>query len=340
VVVTAAPTVAPAPGRAAPGPVALWVASLLHPLRWPVSPHGELAGPILVGVAFGVLTRALLLRLDAAPFPSRPHGRINYLFLGLVASVLGALAPAALLTADYTAGVFLAIGVGQFHTVRQIERDMLLALDADAPVPRGRPYIEGLAMMLETRNYLVMLTAMLATAASVLVGLLGGAAVGLAAGLGVSAAARAGTQVGSLADVQAVPVELRDGAVRVGGCVVLPSPEPAVAAELPHALGLRVVPRGARARLTLTEPGQRQALLHNLSAHLGLLPAAAARVEPDRRVGSHEQLLLPAQALDPDSGAVVILLFPQVRSPQRAVEVVRRTPLLETVVHPRGSALP
>ena len=330
---------APPPWLAA---AALRPPDLLHAPQLPASPHPALAGAIVIGLAFGVLTRALLLRLDEAPFPSHPHGRINYLFLGLVASVLGALAPAALLTADYTAGVFLAIGTGQFHSVRQIEREMLAALDDTALVPRGRPYIEGLSMMLETRNYLVMLTAMSATTGALVFGALGGGALGLAVGLGVTAAARAGASVGGVAAVE--PAEVgRDaaGGVRVGGVRVMPRGAARAPEALPRALGLRLRPRDASARLTLAEPAQRQAILHNLAANLGLARAAlpggadpsGADGDPERR-----QALLPAAALDPDSGDLVVLFFPDVASMPAAVRVARSTPLLETVRHRHAGA--
>lgn len=317
---------------------------LLHTARLPHSAHPALAGPIVLGVLFGVLTRALLLKLDAGPLPSRPHGRINYLFLGLVAAVLGALAPAALLTADYTAGVFLAIGTAQFHSVRQIERDMLMALDSAELVPRGRPYVEGLSMMLETRNYLVMITAMTAAAVGLLLGPLAGAAAGLLAGGGVTAAARMGASVGSLLSVSVADVTLDGDCVRVGPTAVLHGASPEVRHEISRAIGLRLHPRTPSARLTLAEPGQRQALLHSLTADLGLRRVGGsvqAPIEPEagaRRRAMVDGALLPAEALDPGDGTLAILVFPQFHSVELALRSARRTPVLETIVHhlPRG----
>ena len=311
--------------------------TLLHVPALPHSTHALLAGAIVMGVAFGVLARALLLRVDDAHFPSRPHGRINYLFLGLVAAVLGALAPAALLTANYTGGVFLAIGLSQFHQVRQIERAMLKALDQSALVPRGRPYIEGLSMMLETRNYLAMLTAMLATTGATVFGFLGGSAIGLGVGLAVTALARTGASVDRVASIAAVPVTEEPGCIRVGGLALLLDPPAPVRQALPQAIGLRLSPRGPAARLSLAEPGQRQAILHNLSANLGL-----RRVALEDRAGdpAHDRALLPRATLDAGSGDLAVLLFPQVLAPAQAVGICRATPLLETVRHRHVGRVP
>ena len=332
------------PPAAAPRPAAAWSLILLHGPRLPHSAHAALAGPIVLGVCFGVLTRALLLRLDAGPLPSHPHGRINYLFLGLVAAVLGALAPAALLTADYTAGVFLAIGTSQFHSVRQIERDMLMALDSAELVPRGRPYVEGLSMMLETRNYLVMITAMASTAVGLLFGPLPGVAAGLITGIAVTAAARTGVSVGSVATITTADITEDGDAVLVGGTTVLENPAPELRRELAHAIGLRVQPRTPAGRMTLAEPGQRQALLHNLTAELGVhrvggAPKGPAQPEADPvRRAAADGALLPAESLDPADGTLALLIFPQYRSVDLALRSANGTPLLETVLHhvPKG----
>lgn len=302
---------------------------LAHALRLPAAArHPDLSLAIVLGVCLGVLTRAVLLRLDSTPFPSRPHGRINFLFLGLVAAALGALAPAALLTANYTAGVFLAIGLSQFHQAREVDRDMLLALDHAETVPRGRAYVEGLAMMTETRNYVVMLTAMLTSAAALLFGLLPGAGVGLVSGLLITLFAVSGATVGTIAQVEAARVEHRDGALWVGGVAVLRQPSPAVLAALPAAVGARVVPRDLAARVVLAEPGQRQAILHDLAANLGVRQTPEVEGQPGQ-----EKPLLPRCALEPGGGSLAVLAFPAARSAGLALRSIRRTPRLETLAH-------
>jgi len=312
-------------------------AGLLHALRLPAAArhHPHLTAAIILGLCLGVLTRAVLLRLDSTPFPSRPHGRINFMFLGFVAASLGALAPAALLTANYTAGVFLAIGLSQFHQARQIDRDMLLALDHSQIVPRGRAYIEGLSMMTETRNYVVMLTAMLGTGAGLLFGLLPGAAVGVAAGVAATLFAVSGSTVGSMARVEAAEVVREGDLVRVAGVAVLRSPSGAVIESLALAVGVRVEPRDLAARVVLAEPGQRQAILHNVAANLGIRQGRDDGVEgaDGRDEGGTPPPLVPRCALDPRRGSLALLAFPAVHSPHLVLKAVRRTPRLETLAH-------
>ena len=352
------------PGRQAllaAAPAVHWIHALHLPHKALQHPH--LTTAILLGLCLGVLTRVVLLRADAAPFPSKPHGRINFLFLGFVASALGVLAPAALLTANFTAGVFLAIGLSQFHTVRQIDRDMLLALDQAELVPRGRAYVEGLSMMTETRNYLVMLIAMLTSAGSLLFGPLVGVGVGLVTAVLVTAAARSGASVGDIARVEPAPITHEGGHVRVAGVPVLASPGQAELSALPDAVGLRVRPRDLAARIQLAQPGQRQAILHNVAAGLGIraggthLEGGEAQPAGDQSghmhpggvaglgiqedtlkqtappAASRASPLLPRCALDPAGGDLVLLAFPAVRTPALLLRTVRHTPRLETMEH-------
>lgn len=302
---------------------------LIHALRLPPAPHMAMTLPILLGLGFGVLTRATLLAADAGPFPSRPHGEINFIFLGFVAAVLGTLAPPALLTQNYTAGVFLALGVSQLHTVRQVERTMLLALDQAAIVPRGRPYVEGAAMMLETRNYLVMSVALATTSVAMLFGPLPGAALGVLASAFVPALATIGIQVGSRAEVRLVSIDDTGPALRMDGVNVVPTPSAEERSALGQAMGVRVDPRSLGTRLTLAEPGQRQAILHNVTARVGARAVAAAGEDSPGGV----RHLVPHAVVDPSTGTLLIVCFPQLRDRERLLRAVRQTPLLETISH-------
>ncbi len=317
----------------------------LHPFRVPRGKHRVLTAPVLAGVAAGVLTRAVLLRLDGHPFPSHGHGRVNYLFLGLVAAVLGALAPAAVLTADYTAGVFLGLGLTQFHTVRQVERAMLLALEESELVPRGRSYIEVIAMTLETSNYLAMLAAIGATTIGLLWGIGPGLVVGIALALLTQRMAGLGRRLGDVATVSLGDVQAPAGDIAVGGVVVWPEAPAEALAVLEDAVGLRIRPRDLATRLTLAEPGQRQAVLHALATALGvrLTPSGAAASRghaPSGGAGQHpseakrqEDLFRPREALATEDGAVVVLFFPEIHHAPAALAAVRRVPLLAPRAH-------
>ena len=116
---------------------------------------------ILLGFATGVIARFCMLRSDYRNYPSYPHGYIIHLSLGAIASILAALAVPALIEEELTAVTFLVLCAQQFRDIRSMERETLMKLEEQALVPRGPDYIEGIAKVFESRNYLVMLVALL-----------------------------------------------------------------------------------------------------------------------------------------------------------------------------------
>ena len=121
-------------------------------------PYHVLYG-IMLGVSFGVIARLMMLRTDYRQYPTYPHGRIIHISLGVIAAALGAVAVPAMYKKDFTAITFLTLAAQQFRDVRKMERDTLSQIDSMELVSRGTTYIEGIAMVFEGRNYLVILTA-------------------------------------------------------------------------------------------------------------------------------------------------------------------------------------
>ncbi len=99
-----------------------------------------------------------MLRTDYRQFPGYPQGYSVHLSLGFIAAALGAIAPPAIVNGDLAAASFLALAATQFREVRSAERETLRNLEETELVPRGPAYIEGIARVFETRNYLAMLT--------------------------------------------------------------------------------------------------------------------------------------------------------------------------------------
>ena len=64
---------------------------------------------------------------------------------------------------DFSAITFLTLAATQFRDVRNMERNTLQQLDGYELVPRGNTYIEGIALVFESRNYLAMLTSFVTT---------------------------------------------------------------------------------------------------------------------------------------------------------------------------------
>lgn len=256
--------------------------------------------PILLGIGVAVAGRGAELALRRRRFPTYPHGQVVHLFLGFLAGVLGSLAVPSVLTADYTAGVFLALGTQQFHTVRSQERATLLHLDEESRVPRGRAYIENIAQTFEARNFLLFATALVTT--------WGAHALGPPWGVAMGAAAFAASHV-----------FLRSRRV---GEVATVAVAPAASEDDDPGLVITLRPRDDRAAAVLRNPGQRQALAHDLYAMLGA------------RVGAEGEERRPEVRVDERDGSVTIRLWPVDDDPALAARAAAGVPLLESVAGP------
>ncbi|MDW7675440.1 MAG: YIEGIA domain-containing protein, partial [Bacillota bacterium] len=121
-----------------------------------------------MGIVFGTIGRLYMLRVDYRMYPSYPHGFITHISLGFIAASLGAVAMPALTGKDYVAVTFLALAAQQFRDIRSMERENLARIERNELVPRGNDYIEGIAKVFETRNYLVMATALITSGITIL----------------------------------------------------------------------------------------------------------------------------------------------------------------------------
>ncbi len=103
----------------------------------------------LFGVTIGVLTRLYLLKTDYRQYPTYLHGKIIHIALGFIAAGLGTIAVPAIMEKEFAAITFLALAASQFRDVRNMERNTLNELDQYELVPRGKTYIEGIAIVLK-----------------------------------------------------------------------------------------------------------------------------------------------------------------------------------------------
>lgn len=171
---------------------------------------------IVIGIALGLITAVLLLTSHRGQFPSRPNGLTIQLFLGFVASLIGALAVPAVFKPDFTAGVFVSLGTAQFHTMRGLERDAWKDVDDGEQVPRGAAYIEALAAAFEARIFFIFGVSAITT---VLVHLLHwpiGVVVGVILAF-VAQRLMRGKRLDDVADVVITAAEHKDGRWYVNG---------------------------------------------------------------------------------------------------------------------------
>lgn len=275
---------------------------------------------VLLGIVFGVVSRLLTLKTDYRQYPTYPHGRIIHISLGVIAAALGAVAVPALFDKDYTAITFLTLAASQFRDVRKMERETLTKIDNMELVRRGATYIEGIAMVFEGRNYLVIMSALITSMFAILLNVWFGIAAGLLTLL-VVVKLKSGKSISHIATVE-------PGEVRVDGPdlfvsdiyimnVGLKANQEIIASR---GLGYIITPKNPNGKVTISNLGQRQAIMYDLATILGVY----------RDDG--EPALIPMAKLDMNDGRLAVFLLPQDKDANKGREIVLRVPILESAV--------
>lgn len=287
----------------------------------------DFAPAILAGIVTGTLARLYLLRVDFRQYPSYPQGYATHLFLGFIAATLGGVAIPALVTKNFQAVTFLALAAQQFREIRDMERQSLGELEEIELVERGKAYIEGIAKVFEARNYLALVTALVASGL-VILSAQGGVGTGLQLGIGflgggitVALLERvmAGERVGAYARVRPAVLRFEGPDLYVEDIFIMNvGRNEARQVILEHGLGAILDPIDANARATLASPGQRQAIVHDLSAVLGI------------RRDMDEAEFVPLAKVHHETGRIGVVILPMARNPQAMVEAIRRVPVIES----------
>ncbi|HHX75679.1 MAG TPA: hypothetical protein GX699_12315 [Firmicutes bacterium] len=273
---------------------------------------------ILTGVVLGTLARYWMLRRDFRQYPSYPHAVVTHLALGFVAATLGAVAVPAIAAKEYTAVTFLALAATQFRDVRNMEREMLVAIDQSSLVSRGPDFIEGIARTFEARNYLVVFVSLAASLATYVLSSLAGIAAGLLVMLLVRRFMR-GKLIGDIAKVRPAELHFEGANLFVEDIHIMN-------------LGLKDVRRvyEERGRAVILEPlddngreilanvGQRQAIAHDVAALLGI----------HRDVDTAE--FTPLLRRKAETGRVGMVIVPIEPDMECLVAAVKNVPVLES----------
>ncbi|MEQ2528148.1 hypothetical protein EKG37_13040 [Robertmurraya yapensis] len=280
----------------------------------------EYTYPILLGIIIGTLTRIYMLRTDYRQYPTYLHGKIIHIALGFIAAGLGTLAVPSIMEEDFTAVTFLTIAASQFREVRNMERNTLSEMDSSELVPRGRTYIEGIAIAFESRNYLVIFTSLLTTLAYLLSNIWGGIIVGAIAFF-ISKALMAGGKLTDIVDVEYVEPRFEGAGLYVDNIYIMNIGLPERKKEiLSYGMGFILKPKSFDSRSTIANLGQRQAILHDVSTALGIYR------------DSGTPALVPLAKRDLDDGRVGVFVLPQERDEKRAIEIIGKVPILENAV--------
>lgn len=284
---------------------------------------------VALAVLAGTLVRFFTLRIDYRQYPSYPQGYVIHLSLATVASFLGALAVPALVAREFAAASFLALAATQFREVRKIEREALANLEETELVRRGAAYIEGIARVFEARNYVSMVAAFTVSAALTAIrpaplSALSSVGLALLVFLTVGRASR-GPRVRDIASVQEVSLRF-DGPLLTVQDAVLINVGRSEARRTWERQGMAflILPRDRAAAATLASPGQRQAILHDVVARVGV------------RMDVDEPEFAPFARRHVKKDAVVVVLIPQIADRHAILDAIGDVPVLESGVRLTG----
>ncbi|MFS0863542.1 YIEGIA family protein [Fredinandcohnia sp. 179-A 10B2 NHS] len=280
----------------------------------------EYTYPILFGVIFGVIVRLYMLRTDYRQYPTYLHGKIIHVALGFIAAGLGTVAVPAIMEQDFTAITFLTIAASQFREVRNMERNTLTELDSYELVPRGKTYIEGIAIAFESRNYLVILTSFFSTFSYLALNMWAGIAAGIISLL-ISKKLMAGSRLKDIVDIEFIKPRFDGPGLYVDNIYIMNIGLPARQKEvLNYGMGFVLKPKNFNSRSTIANLGQRQAILHDVSNALGVYR------------DSGTPALVPLAKRDLDDGRVGVFVLPQEKDVEKAIEIIGQVPTLENAI--------
>lgn len=280
----------------------------------------EYTYPILLGIIIGTATRMYMLRTDYRQYPTYLHGKIIHISLGFIAAALGTLAAPSIMEEDFTAVTFLTIAASQFREVRNMERNTLTEMDQFDLVPRGKTYIEGIAIAFESRNYLVIFTSLLTTLSYLMTNIWGGLIVGIIAFF-ISKKLMSGGKLGDIVDVEFVEPRFDGAGLYVDNIYIMNIGLPERQKEvLRYGMGFILKPKTFDARSTVANLGQRQAILHDVSTALGVYR------------DSGTPALVPLAKRDLDDGRIGVFVLPQERDVEKAIEIIKKVPTLENAI--------
>src|SRR5699024_6382365 len=266
--------------------------------------------PILLGIFAGTLTRILMLRTDYRQYPTYLHGRTIHISLGFIASLLGTLVVPAVIEEEYTAVTLLTVAATQFRDVRNMERNTLTELDDFELVTRGKTYIEVIAVSFESRNYLVMITSLLTTLVYIIGNFYYAVAVALIC-MALCSFLKSGSTLKDIVDIDYKELHFEGAGLYVDNIYIMNIGLKARQEEiLNYGMGFVLTPKNMNVISTISNLGQRQAILHDVSVTLGVFR------------DSGTPALTPLIKRDLDDGRIGVFVLPQIKDIETAKKVI------------------
>ncbi|UOQ42698.1 YIEGIA family protein [Halobacillus salinarum] len=284
----------------------------------------EYTYPIIFGIVVGTAVRVFMLRTDYRQYPTYLHGKIIHLSLGFIAAALGTIAVPSIMEKEFTAVTFLTLAASQFREVRNMERNTLTEMDSYALVPRGKTYIEGIAISFESRNYLVIFTSFTVTLCYLAINLWAAITASIITFV-ISGLLMSGSKLGDLVDIDYSELYFKGAGLYVDNIYIMNIGLPERQKEIVrYGMGFILTPKSFSIRSTIGNLGQRQAILHDVSAILGVFR------------DSGTPALVPLIKRDLNDGRIGVFILPQHKDIKRAKEIIASVPVLENAIQMPG----
>ena len=285
-------------------------------------------GFILVpAIILGILARVSMLRVDYRQYPSYPQGVFSHLTLGMIAAALGAVALPAIVSNEFSAFTFLALAAQQFRDVRSMERQSLDNIEPTELVQRGTAYIEDIAKTFEARNYVTMLVSLITSISIYLLSkinlihtysIIGGISIGIISFLLLNKSITR-QRIEEIADVKPAEIAFNGATLLINNIPIINvGLEASREIYLKNGVAVEIVPHNENGISTLSNIGQRQAIVHNAATLLGLRKDVD---EPD---------FTPIARRNPHTGSVVMVLVALEPDVECLIEAVKKTLVLES----------
>ncbi|MFQ3542967.1 YIEGIA family protein [Halobacillus rhizosphaerae] len=280
----------------------------------------EYTYPIIFGVAVGTAVRIFMLRTDYRQYPTYLHGKIIHLSLGFIAASLGTIAVPSIMEKEFTAVTFLTLAASQFREVRNMERNTLTEMDSYELVPRGKTYIEGIAISFESRNYLVIFTSFSVTLCYLALNIWAAILASIIS-FALSGMLMSGSKLSDIVTIDYSEPYFEGAGLYVDNIYIMNIGLPERQEELlKYGMGFILTPKSFSMRSTIANLGQRQAILHDVSVMLGVFR------------DSGTPALVPLIKRDLNDGRIGVFILPQEQDLETAKEIIASVPVLENAI--------
>jgi hypothetical protein len=281
-----------------------------------------------VSLILGILCRGLVLRITDRQYPKRPQDFLEQIVTSGLAASLGAIALPALIEKEFSALTFFAVAIQQFQGLGEQERITLANIDEEEIVKKGAAYVEEIASTYESRCYISLLSALMASWLFIFsrnrfnFGFLGCTIIASIGAIIVGILLKRYLRresIGDIAEIKPAKIYFDGPLLKVNDVVVSNIGLSDTRKKyLESGLAIEIVPKTIGDYGIISDLGQRQAIIHNIFIHLGI----------DKDVDEID--ILATSSLDIEKNTVIIPFIPILKDVQTMIQIAKSTPILES----------